>query len=153
MKLFILFVILFTMAACSATEKLGSDNRFYNDAEKYLGKYGYEISGNKTTIGFVMFELHVDKNKLNYKELSKLKEQLVKDGWEYNYDLDGYYWSFCKNKTNDAIGVYYPNQSINVMKNGQGFREDLNPDKVYIWITRYKNNDDNLRFTECMGDN
>lgn len=35
-KFFILFVILFTMAACSTTKKTFSDNRFYPEAEKYF---------------------------------------------------------------------------------------------------------------------
>lgn len=149
MKFFILFVVIGFIIACSTTKKPLSGNRFYLEAEKYLKKYNYEISGDTTKTDFIIFQLYINKNKLEYSELPKLKDQLIMGGWEYNYDIEGYYWSFCKKETNDAIAIYYPNKKIDKLKNGEYIRGDLDQNKVYIWMTQYKDNGRYSEFTEC----
>ena len=146
-KLILLFLTTF-LIACTSTPPYKS-NRFYNEANKIFKGFNYSIVYGRTTSSYVALDIEIDKRDINLDDLLEINKRLLKSGWKNNYNLEQYYWSYCKEGTNDAIGIYYPNDIIKKTRNGKSLSSELNFNTVYIWMTNYKSDEMNLEHTEC----
>lgn len=141
-------VLTFLLISCS-TESTYKSNKFYNDIMLFFKKYNYKIEYERTNTEFTFLEVNINKKDIKKDDLQEIKKNLLNNGWEYNYDIKGYYWSYCKRNSNDAIRIYYPSDEVKEMRNGTYFSNQLNPDIVYIWMTNYKSDKLNKEITEC----
>lgn len=146
-KLILLFLITF-LIACTNTPSYKS-NKFYKEAHKIFKGFNYNIAYGKTTSSYIALDIEIAKKDIKFDDLFEINRRLLKSGWKNNYNLEQYYWSYCKEGTNDAIGIYYPNDIITKTRNGKSLSSDLNFNTLYIWMTNYKSDEMNLEHTEC----
>lgn len=147
MRIMLVILIAF-LTACSSTTPYKS-NKFYKEANKIFKGFNYNIVYGRTTNSYVALDVEIDKKDIKIDDLLEVNKRLIKSGWSNNYNLEGYYWSYCKPGSNDAIGIYYPNDKIKKTKNGKFFSSQLNYNTVYIWMTNYKSDEMNFEHTEC----
>ena len=146
MKVFFYFISVF-LASC--TNKIPYEsNKFYNDASIIFKDYKYDIVYGRTNSQFTSLDLIVNKSNIQLSNLKKLQYEILKRGWVYNYDIDGYYWSYCKDNS-ESLRILFPDKKIVKTRDGTYFSSDLNPDTVYIWMRDYKSNEMNKEHAEC----
>lgn len=135
------------LVGCSETNY--ESNRFYQEARAIFQDYPYKIVYGQTNTESILLNLEIDKKDITIADLNQLKLKIVQRGWDYNYDLDDYYWSYCSDTSHDAIQIYYPNEKVVKDRNGDYFSGSLNPNVVHIWMTNYKSDDHHQETTEC----
>lgn len=147
MKLIYILLCLFIIVSCSSNN-VDYNGRFAKDVNKIFKNYSYEIEsiGNKSY--YNMVTLTLDKKNISYNELPNLAKIIQKNNWNINYNLDGYYWVFCR-KGNESIVIYYPNERIVKDKQGNYIRGDLSENKIYIWISYYRKAKQNKEYRGC----
>ncbi len=142
---------LISLSLClfGCSESTYESNRFYQEARAMFQDYPYKIVYGHTNTEFDLLDLEIDKKDIMIADLNQLKQKIEQRGWTYNYDLDGYYWSYCSDNSHDAIRIYYPNEKVVQDRSGDYFMKSLNPNVVHIWMTNYKLDDLHQETTEC----
>ncbi|WP_180128746.1 MULTISPECIES: hypothetical protein [unclassified Acinetobacter] len=148
MKLLLIFILFCSVlqVGCITNEK-EYNGRFSKDLKENFND-GYVVESYGGNSYYNMVTLSLEKKNFSNERFDKTIKKFLNNGWYLNYIIDNKYWVFCRGK-NESIRVLYPNQQVLKDREGNYFRDDLDNNRVYVWVAFYKDVDRNKQLTGC----